>query len=90
MGYLRFVLRLCRRLGARRAASLDKALTVADQIDIANDLSLAENARAVAEARDKASQIPAGIAGDCDLCGNWSGRLVGGACAPCRDRYRLP
>lgn len=43
---------------------------MADQIDIANDLALAENARAVAEARDKASQIPAGIAGDCDLCGN--------------------
>lgn len=28
--------------------------------------------------------------GDCDLCGEWSGRLVGGVCAPCRDRHKLP
>ena len=63
---------------------------MADEIDIANDVALADNARAVAEARDKAGQIPAGLAGDCELCGNWSGRLVGGACAPRRDRYRLP
>ena len=29
-------------------------------------------------------------AGDCDLCGEWSGRLVNGACAPCRDKWSLP
>ena len=63
---------------------------MADEIDIANEVAMADNARAVADARDKASQIPAGIAGDCELCGDWSGRLVAGACAPCRDRYRLP
>lgn len=63
---------------------------MADEIDIANDRAQADNERAIAEARDKASQIPAGVAGDCDLCGDWSGRLVGGACARCRDRYRLP
>lgn len=28
--------------------------------------------------------------GDCDMCGEWSARLVGGACAPCRDKYHLP
>lgn len=33
---------------------------------------------------------PAGNPGDCDLCGEWSGRLVGGACAPCRDKHKLP
>lgn len=33
--------------------------------------------------------IPAGAPGDCDLCGEWSGRLIGGACAPCRDKYNL-
>ena len=33
--------------------------------------------------------IPPGEPGDCDLCGEWSGRLVGGVCAPCRDRYGL-
>ena len=40
-------------------------------------------------ARAAASQPPAGVAGDCDLCGEWSGRLVLGACAPCRDKYHL-
>jgi hypothetical protein len=30
-----------------------------------------------------------GVPGDCDLCGEWSGRLVEGVCAPCRDRYKL-
>jgi len=63
---------------------------MADEIDIANDRAQADNERAVAEARDKARQIPVDNAGDCDLCGEWPGRLVGGACARCRDRYRLP
>ena len=27
---------------------------------------------------------------DCDLCGEWSGRLIAGSCAPCRDRRHLP
>lgn len=40
--------------------------------------------------REAAALIPAGEAGDCELCGHWSGRLVGGACAPCRDKYGLP
>lgn len=30
-----------------------------------------------------------GKPGDCDLCGEHSGRLVKGACAPCRDKYGL-
>lgn len=38
--------------------------------------------------RAKAKLKP-GYAGDCDLCGEWSGRLIDGACAPCRDRYKL-
>lgn len=25
-----------------------------------------------------------------DLCGEWSGRLVKGVCAPCRDLHKLP
>ena len=31
-----------------------------------------------------------GESGECDLCGEWSGRLVNGVCAPCRDRHGLP
>jgi hypothetical protein len=32
-------------------------------------------------------EIPKGNPGECDLCGEWSGRLINGACAPCRDKY---
>ncbi len=35
-------------------------------------------------------QVPEGKPGDCDLCNEWCGRLVGGACPPCRDKFRLP
>lgn len=35
-------------------------------------------------------EIPQGVEGDCDLCGEWFGRLVGGACVPCRTKYKLP
>lgn len=31
-----------------------------------------------------------GEPGECELCGEWSGRLVHGVCAPCRDRHQLP
>jgi len=43
------------------------------------------------EARIQAArgQIPPGSEGECDLCGEWSGRLVNGACSPCRDKYEL-
>jgi hypothetical protein len=44
---------------------------------------------ALEKARRAAAEIPAGEPGDCELCGEWSGRLVNGACAPCRDRYKL-
>lgn len=30
--------------------------------------------------------VPAGVAGECDDCGEDSPRLIGGYCAPCRDR----
>ena len=63
---------------------------MSDEIDIANDRAAADTERAGAAARVVAASIPKGDAGDCDLCGSWSGRLVNGAGAPCRDRYRLP
>ena len=28
-------------------------------------------------------------AGDCDLCGEWSGGLVSGACVGCRERWGM-
>jgi hypothetical protein len=59
-----------------------------DDIDIANDSAAKDLARREHAARQAAADIPAGRPGDCDLCGEWTARLVEGACAPCRDRYR--
>ena len=39
--------------------------------------------------RAASRDIPPGKPGECDLCGEWSGRLINGACAPCRDKYNL-
>ncbi len=58
-----------------------------DDIDYAQQRNLEDTQRAIASAR---KGIPPGVPGDCDLCGEHSGRLIGGACAPCRDRYKLP
>ena len=61
-----------------------------DVVDRANDKAAAALDAAEAEIRYQAQHMPAGEPGDCDLCGEWSGRLVRGVCAPCRDRYKLP
>jgi hypothetical protein len=60
---------------------------MADEADIANDTM----ARQIAVTLDahRGYTLPVGEAGECDLCGEWSGRLIAGACAPCRDRYRI-
>lgn len=63
---------------------------VGDEIDRANDHAERERRRAEAITRNAAAAIPAGVAGDCDFCGEWSGRLFGGAGAPCRDGVRRP
>lgn len=58
-----------------------------DEIDRAD----AEIERSLAEAIRLASRdLQPGVPGDCELCGEWCGRLIGGACAPCRDKYKLP
>lgn len=63
---------------------------MADIIDTANDQRDKEEAFRIQSARDQAAKIPIGTPGNCDFCGEWTGRLVRGACAPCRDRWRLP
>ncbi len=62
---------------------------MADLVDDANDREETRMEVIIKEARKKAQQIPKGEPGECDLCGEWSGRLVTGICAPCRDKYRI-
>lgn len=68
----------------------DDLTPVGDLIDQANTRAARDAALAEAACRAKAAAIPPGAPGDCDLCGEWSQRLVAGACAPCRDKYKLP
>ncbi len=63
---------------------------MADEIDLANDHRDKEDARRIQAVRADAANIQPGAPGDCDFCGEWTGRLVGGACAPCRDQRRMP
>lgn len=60
-----------------------------DEVDISNDNIQEDIERRVEEVRRNA-ELPPGEPGDCGRCGEWSGRLVNGVCAPCRDRFKLP
>lgn len=61
---------------------------MADQFDRASELE--EQQRQQALANRPAFELTPGVPGECELCGYWSGRLVQGACAPCRDQFKLP
>jgi hypothetical protein len=63
---------------------------MADEADLSDKHVEALSANGVQAAAIAAANIPKGEPGDCDLCGEWCGRLVGGACARCRDRFKLP
>lgn len=63
---------------------------LADEADLAARNEQIEVDAGVSLVREAAANIPVGEPGDCDLCGEWSGRLVDGVCAPCRDRHKLP
>ena len=58
-----------------------------DDIDEATERVQRRIDEGIARART-ALPVP-GVPGDCDLCGEWSGRLVLGVCAPCRDKRGL-
>ena len=60
-----------------------------DEGDTSNDNIQLDIERRVEEVRRNA-ELPPGEPGDCERCGEWSGRLVNGVCAPCRDRFKLP
>jgi hypothetical protein len=60
-----------------------------DEIDLAQDRERIATDDAIRQVQRRAD-LPAGAPGECDLCGEQSARLVNGACAPCRDKYKLP
>ncbi len=60
-----------------------------DEADKADKLIQDREKEAVTAARRAVSEMPKGEPGECELCGEWSGRLVHGACAPCRDKHKL-
>lgn len=66
---------------------------MADEIDAAaNHIEIEDEKRLAAVRRNLAKQEP-GVAGECDLCGEYMPRLVERkgdmVCAPCRDKFRL-
>ena len=61
---------------------------MADEIDLSNDCYCQYVDSEVARIMEEAARMPLGEPGECDLCGEWSRRLVKGVCAPCRDRYK--
>ncbi len=60
-----------------------------DDADKAEGLIEARQKEGLEAVRRAAADMPKGEPGDCELCGEWSGRLVRGVCAPCRDRFKL-
>lgn len=54
-------------------------------IDRANDYAEKER-EAIVSSRHSA-ELEVGKPGDCELCGEWFGRLVNGACVPCRNKF---
>lgn len=60
---------------------------MADICDMAQPAIDAELERNILAAQR--APMPVGNPGDCEICGEWSGRLVDACCAPCRTRHRL-
>ena len=63
---------------------------MADEADVTSERMEVQEAADIAAIRRKAAEIPKGIPGECDLCGEDMPRLINGVCAPCRDRHKLP
>lgn len=63
---------------------------MADEADATGERMAVQEAADIAAIRRKAAEIPKGKPGECERCDEPSWRLVGGACAPCRDKFKLP
>ena len=63
---------------------------MADIADVTGERMEAQEAANIAEIRRKAAEMPKGVPGECERCGEDMPRLINGVCAPCRDRHKLP
>jgi len=61
---------------------------MSDLFDRASDTEQAERDTALASVRAAAASMPKGEPGECDECGEYFARLVGGLCGFCRDGRR--
>lgn len=59
---------------------------MADNADLAGEVIERAAAAAIARAVREAADIPPGVEGVCESCGENSARLIGGDCARCRDK----
>jgi hypothetical protein len=57
-----------------------------DEFDRASEREQADRDRALNNARAAAAAMPKGEPGECEGCGEYFARLVGGLCGFCRDR----
>lgn len=55
---------------------------MADEIDLAQEREHIATTSALNQVREQAARIEPGAPGECELCGEWTGRLIRGACAP--------
>jgi RNA polymerase-binding transcription factor DksA len=62
---------------------------MADIADKTSERMEVQEAADIAEIRRKAAEMPKGVPGECERCGEPSWRLINGVCAPCRDRHKL-
>ena len=63
---------------------------MADDMDKTDERSAPLLDASIAAAKRKAAEMPEGEPGDCNLCGEYKARLVGGACGRCSDLHGLP
>lgn len=63
---------------------------MADEADRAEMDIERELDASIRQVQNKAAMMPLGTPGTCSRCGGHSPRLIGAACAPCRDKYKLP
>lgn len=62
--------------------------TMADDADTTGERMDFIEREALKRVAEQAKLDP-GVPGECDMCGEWYGRLIKGVCCPCRDKHKL-